>query len=413
VAKRPPSSITFDPRGGGRADGVRAERGAQPVGRAWIAIRDHDVAAASLGISMLRYKLLAFMISSFYCRGRRRPRRVRWSRGEHPGVQPRSLDPDPGHGHHRPAMGSITGSFLGRRIPDAHADPHQVSLRAGYRSWRKRVSSMIVSNASTWCRRPDPVFPHRGTRGAGVARRRGRVPPDRGAQCRIECRDVPRGQEERHGATREAADRDRVACWRWRQPRLLPPPGRDKEISTHAGHQDGAFASARQRRQRRPAGLLALVNSKGGVEGYRIRWDECEFGYQTPRALECYERYRKDWKIVYPNRHARHLRARDRVTQDRVPAINSPAAGRIPPTADVPLSLSDRGELSGAGGPDGALHRATRGARTSSRARRSRSSTSTNDYAGGVVPGGVVQAARVRVKSYPLPWPALEQSAAW
>lgn len=36
------------------------------VGRAWVAIRDHDVSAAVMGISMLRYKLFAFMISSFY-----------------------------------------------------------------------------------------------------------------------------------------------------------------------------------------------------------------------------------------------------------------------------------------------------------------------------------------------------------
>lgn len=36
------------------------------VGRAWMAIRDHDVAARVMGISMLRYKLLAFMVSAFY-----------------------------------------------------------------------------------------------------------------------------------------------------------------------------------------------------------------------------------------------------------------------------------------------------------------------------------------------------------
>jgi branched-chain amino acid transport system permease protein len=36
------------------------------IGRAWMAIRDHDVAAAVMGISLLRYKLLAFMISAAY-----------------------------------------------------------------------------------------------------------------------------------------------------------------------------------------------------------------------------------------------------------------------------------------------------------------------------------------------------------
>jgi branched-chain amino acid transport system permease protein len=37
------------------------------VGRSWIAIRDNDVAAAVIGVSVFRSKLLAFAISSFYC----------------------------------------------------------------------------------------------------------------------------------------------------------------------------------------------------------------------------------------------------------------------------------------------------------------------------------------------------------
>jgi branched-chain amino acid transport system permease protein len=36
------------------------------IGRAWMAIRDRDVAAEILGIGLFRYKLLAFMVSSFY-----------------------------------------------------------------------------------------------------------------------------------------------------------------------------------------------------------------------------------------------------------------------------------------------------------------------------------------------------------
>src|SRR6266436_1539681 len=36
------------------------------IGRAFIAIRDHDIAAEIIGINIFRYKLLAFAISSFY-----------------------------------------------------------------------------------------------------------------------------------------------------------------------------------------------------------------------------------------------------------------------------------------------------------------------------------------------------------
>jgi branched-chain amino acid transport system permease protein len=35
------------------------------VGRAWMAIRDHDIAARVMGVDLVRYKLYAFMTSSF------------------------------------------------------------------------------------------------------------------------------------------------------------------------------------------------------------------------------------------------------------------------------------------------------------------------------------------------------------
>ena len=37
------------------------------VGRAWMAVRDMDVAAEVIGIRLMRTKLLAFAVSSFYC----------------------------------------------------------------------------------------------------------------------------------------------------------------------------------------------------------------------------------------------------------------------------------------------------------------------------------------------------------
>ena len=39
---------------------------ASHIGRAWVALRDHETAAAVMGVSMLRFKLLAFLVSSFY-----------------------------------------------------------------------------------------------------------------------------------------------------------------------------------------------------------------------------------------------------------------------------------------------------------------------------------------------------------
>jgi branched-chain amino acid transport system permease protein len=36
------------------------------VGRAWVAIRDREVAAESIGVSLFKYKLMAFALSAFY-----------------------------------------------------------------------------------------------------------------------------------------------------------------------------------------------------------------------------------------------------------------------------------------------------------------------------------------------------------
>jgi branched-chain amino acid transport system permease protein len=37
-----------------------------PIGRAFVALRDHEIAAQSLGIDLFRYKALAFALSGFY-----------------------------------------------------------------------------------------------------------------------------------------------------------------------------------------------------------------------------------------------------------------------------------------------------------------------------------------------------------
>ena len=50
-----------------RDDLVRVEPRAWPYGRMWMSVRDMDLAAELVGIRLLRTKLLAFAVSSFYC----------------------------------------------------------------------------------------------------------------------------------------------------------------------------------------------------------------------------------------------------------------------------------------------------------------------------------------------------------
>ena len=35
---------------------------------------------------------------------------------------------------------------------------------------------------------------------------------------------------------------------------------------------------------------LKLINAKGGINGVKVSWEECETGYATDRGVECYER---------------------------------------------------------------------------------------------------------------------------
>ena len=89
----------------------------------------------------------------------------------------------------------------------------------------------------------------------------------------------------------------------------------------------GPFATASTGVTAGQQDYFTLVNSKGGVEGYKIVWEECEFEYKVPRALECYERYKGQWKLVYPNSTPAIFALQDRVTKDEVLAINL-AGGR-------------------------------------------------------------------------------------
>lgn len=89
----------------------------------------------------------------------------------------------------------------------------------------------------------------------------------------------------------------------------------------------GPFATASTGVTAGQQDYITLVNIKGGVEGYKIVWEECEFEYKVPRALECYERYKGKWMVVYPNSTPAIFALQDRVTKDEVLAINL-AGGR-------------------------------------------------------------------------------------
>src|SRR5262249_33148733 len=75
-----------------------------------------------------------------------------------------------------------------------------------------------------------------------------------------------------------------------------------------------------------------LVNSKGGVEGHRIKALEIDHEYKVPAAVESYERHKKDGAVsimIYGTPQTYALT--QKLTEDRIPGT-SPGFGRADST---------------------------------------------------------------------------------
>ncbi|PYM43587.1 MAG: hypothetical protein DME16_22510 [Candidatus Rokuibacteriota bacterium] len=72
---------------------------------------------------------------------------------------------------------------------------------------------------------------------------------------------------------------------------------------------------------------IALINSKGGVEGHKIKALEIDHEYKVPPGVESYERHKKEGAVtiaVYGTPHIYALAAK--LTEDRIPGT-SPGFG--------------------------------------------------------------------------------------
>jgi branched-chain amino acid transport system substrate-binding protein len=66
---------------------------------------------------------------------------------------------------------------------------------------------------------------------------------------------------------------------------------------------------------------FALLNARGGLEGVTLQWDECEFGYDTARGVECYERNKRDMPFVFPSSTGVTFALLDRLVKDQIPGV--------------------------------------------------------------------------------------------
>jgi len=75
---------------------------------------------------------------------------------------------------------------------------------------------------------------------------------------------------------------------------------------------------------------IALVNSKGGVEGFKIKALEIDHEYKVPPAVESYERHKKDGAVtmaVYGTPQIYALAAK--LTEDRIPGTSPGFPARL------------------------------------------------------------------------------------
>jgi branched-chain amino acid transport system substrate-binding protein len=80
---------------------------------------------------------------------------------------------------------------------------------------------------------------------------------------------------------------------------------------------------------------IALVNSKGGVEGHRLKAIEIDHEYKVPPAVEAYERHKKEGAVsimIYGTPQTYALT--QKLTEDRIPGT-SPGFGRADATDGI------------------------------------------------------------------------------
>jgi branched-chain amino acid transport system substrate-binding protein len=67
---------------------------------------------------------------------------------------------------------------------------------------------------------------------------------------------------------------------------------------------------------------MAYLNTKGGVEGVTLRWEECETAYDTARGIECYERHKSRMIVVNPLSTGITYALIERAGRDKIPIVS-------------------------------------------------------------------------------------------
>ena len=69
---------------------------------------------------------------------------------------------------------------------------------------------------------------------------------------------------------------------------------------------------------------LKLTNARGGINGVKVSWEECETGYATDKGVECYERLKgKGATVVQPLSTGITFALTEKAPVDKIPLITS------------------------------------------------------------------------------------------
>ena len=103
----------------------------------------------------------------------------------------------------------------------------------------------------------------------------------------------------------------------------LPAAAQDSVTIQSNSYRTGAFSGSGIPVANGLRDYIALVNAKGGVNGVKINFDECETGYDTKKSVECYEQGKAKGNIVYlPWSTGATLAAIPRAHVDKIPIFS-------------------------------------------------------------------------------------------
>ena len=269
------------------------------IGRAFVAIRDQDIAAEIIGINIFRYKLLAFAISSFYAGVCGVLYTYYFGIANYEAFQIGvSIDYLAmiiigGLGS---VLGSIFGAIFVTMLPIALPLGHGAA--GGPVLQRRRAFEHHRQHQAGAVRLPDHLLSGGGAGGPEPAvAQHPQLLPRLAIFVLSICSNETEGGNDMSKSTTW-----RTAAMRCRRDRA---GGRRR---AGAGQGDRVRPAVRPHRRHADRGhrsfapaittTSSLLNSKGGVEGYKISVLEIDNEYKVPPAMEAHERFKKEGAVL-------------------------------------------------------------------------------------------------------------------